>query len=114
MTESDQPTSPTSAPLIDPEGDSGTAFAVADLALRMDLDSMAIEVVSVADVIWSDGSIGCPQPGMSYTQALVPGTLIILAAGGTTYEYHSARNQAPFYCPSQRAQPPSQLADPDI
>jgi hypothetical protein len=92
---------------------SGTDFAVADLANRLDLHPSAIEVVSIADVTWSDGSIGCPQPGMAYTQALVPGSLIILAFEGTTYEYHGAGDQPPFFCPPERVRPPTGLADPD-
>ena len=27
---------------------------------------------------WTDGSLGCPQKGMSYTQALVEGELLLL------------------------------------
>jgi hypothetical protein len=32
-----------------------------------------IVLTRVEQVTWSDGSLGCPQPGLMYTQMLVPG-----------------------------------------
>ncbi len=72
--------------------------ARADLAGLVGADPSEVLVVSVEAVTWRDGSIGCPQPGMSYTQALVPGTRIILELGGVQYSYHAGRNGEPFYC----------------
>ncbi len=54
--------------------------------------------MSQEDVTWPDGSLGCPQPGMRYTQALVSGSLIVLEANGLFYEYHSGGGGDPFYC----------------
>jgi hypothetical protein len=31
--------------------------------------------------VWNDGSLGCPEPGMMYTQALVNGYWLIIEAG---------------------------------
>ena len=39
-------------------------------------------MVSVEEVTWRDGSRGCAQPGMAYTQALIDGSRITLRAGG--------------------------------
>lgn len=72
--------------------------AKADLAERLGIEQEEIEVVSVEEVTWRDGSIGCPEPGMAYTQALVNGTRILLEAEGQTYHYHSGRGAAPFLC----------------
>ena len=47
--------------------------AIDDAAKRASMERSAISVVSAAAVTWSDGSAGCPEPGMLYTQALVPG-----------------------------------------
>ena len=33
-------------------------------------------------VTWSDGSLGCPQPGEYYTQVLVPGYWIVFDVAG--------------------------------
>lgn len=78
--------------------------AVADLAGRLDIDEGAVTVVSHEDVTWPDGSTGCPQPGMAYTQALVDGTRIILEVDGETYSYHASGMDDPFLC--EDPQPP--------
>ena len=49
-------------------------------------------------VTWRDGSLGCPKPGMMYTQALVEGALIVLRLEGREYSYHSGAGKPPFYC----------------
>jgi hypothetical protein len=89
----DEPTSSPSTPASGPE-----AQAVADLAQRIDVAEGDIEVVAVEDVTWRDGSRGCAEPGMMYTQALIDGSRIILRAGGRTYEYHSGGSQPPALC----------------
>ena len=43
-----------------------------------------VKVLTVESVTWSDGSLGCPEPGMMYTQALVRGHRIRVDAAGTT------------------------------
>lgn len=49
-----------------------------------------ITVLQSEFVIWPDGSLGCPQPGMAYTQALVEGYRIVLEIDGETYDYHTS------------------------
>ena len=88
-------------------------IAVADLADRLDVDPAEIDVVSVDEVTWSDGSLGCPEPGMAYTQALVDGIRILLSVDGVEYEYHSGGSGDPFYCPAERVTPPA-TGSPDI
>lgn len=73
-------------------------YAVADLAQRLDIPADAVEVVEVELVTWPDGGLGCPQPGMAYTQVPQDGLLIRLQAGGETYEYHSGGGRDPFLC----------------
>ncbi len=55
-------------------------------------------LVSAASVTWDDGSLGCPEPGKSYTQALVQGQKIVVKAGGTTYDYRFGKSDAPKLC----------------
>ena len=43
-----------------------------DAARRTGLAPEALELVSAESVTWPDGSLGCPQPGLLYTQVLVP------------------------------------------
>lgn len=71
--------------------------AQADLAQRLAVSSDEIQVVKVESVMWSDGSLGCPQPGMMYTQAVVPGYQITLSAEGQEYDYHADQKTA-FLC----------------
>lgn len=82
------------------ENDSLSALAIADLSNRLGIPEGAIEVLTEERVTWRDGSLGCPKPGMMYTQALVEGSLIVLRAGGQDYSYHSGAGRAPFYCES--------------
>lgn len=60
---------------------------VDDMLARSGAERSAVEVVKSEAVEWSDGSLGCPQPDMMYTQAIVPGYHVILALGEETYDY---------------------------
>ena len=73
-------------------------FAMADLAAYLGVSIDVIDWVSQEEVDWPDGSLGCPQPDMSYTQAIVNGSLIILEVNGVPYEYHSGAGSHPFLC----------------
>lgn len=86
--------------------DEQLSIARQDLARRLRIDTDEIEVETVQQVNWRSGAVGCPEPGMSYTMALVPGVLILLRAGGEVYRYHGGRSGTPFYCPADRAETP--------
>jgi hypothetical protein len=45
------------------------------------------EVVSAEAVTWNDGSLGCPEPGQAYTQAIVDGYQVVLEVAGERYDY---------------------------
>lgn len=72
--------------------------AVSDLASTLGVDQAEVEVVAVEEVTWRDGSRGCAQRGVMYTQALIDGSRITLRVGDTTYEYHSGGSQPPALC----------------
>lgn len=65
-----------------------------------------IEVVRAEEVTWPDGSLGCPAPGMQYTQALVPGYRVRLRVAGETLDYHAAATGHLVLCPPERATDP--------
>lgn len=93
--------SPTQENIMSPasvEQSEQVRLATEDLMQRLNISPEEISLVEITDVVWSDGSLGCPQPGMFYTQALVEGTRIRLQVGEAIYNYHSGRNQAPFLC----------------
>lgn len=69
-------------------------------------DAGAGLAVTLHDVVWSDGSLGCPRPGMMYTQALVPGWRVVVGDGRTEWIYHASRAGAWLRCPAGGAQPP--------
>ncbi len=63
------------------------ADILADAASRSGEEPDAIDVIQAASVTWNDGSLGCPEPGMSYTMALVDGYHVILDAAGEELDY---------------------------
>jgi len=89
---------PPGTPLTPEPPDGPVGQAKADLAKRLGVEAAQVTVVSSSEVTWPDGSLGCPEPGMHYTQALVPGSRIILEAAGKQYHYHSGGTRAPFLC----------------
>ena len=80
--------------------------ALADAARRTGLDASTLKVARAERVTWPDGSLGCPQPGMSYTQALVPGYRIRIQAGKELLDYHAGVRGKPLLCPSGHATDP--------
>jgi hypothetical protein len=80
--------------------------ALDDAANRSTTARADIKVTSAEAVTWPDGSLGCPQPGMMYTQALVAGYRIVLQAGDLVLNYHSAARGKPVFCPAGRVTAP--------
>jgi hypothetical protein len=80
--------------------------ALDDAASRSTTPRADIEVLSEDAVTWPDGSLGCPKPGMLYTQALVPGYRIVLQAGDLVLNYHSVARGKPVFCPASRVTAP--------
>lgn len=76
----------------------GVREAIEAEAQRTGVAPEAVEVAGHASVTWSDGSIGCPQPGMMYTQALVPGRHLVLRVGDELASYHAGGDAAFGYC----------------
>ena len=78
--------------------DSFVTQAKDDLAKRLAIAPEQIELLEASSVTWPDGSLGCPQPGMLYTQVQVDGILIRLRVDQKTYEYHGGGRRPPFLC----------------
>ena len=74
------------------------AVAVDDLAERLGVSTVDITVVTVDEVVWPDGGLGCPLPGMVYPQVLTDGLRILLAHNGAEFAYHSGGAVEPFLC----------------
>lgn len=89
-------------------GISGDTLAqlVAAAAADAGVDVDEIRIVTAERVTWSDGAIGCPEPGMVYTQALVPGYRVILEIDGEDHHFHASDGGEFFYCDD--SQPPAE------
>lgn len=53
------------------------------------VDLTTATVVTAEAVEWPDGSLGCPEMGMMYTQAITPGYHVVISAGGVEYDYRA-------------------------
>jgi hypothetical protein len=69
-----------------------------DLAQRLPIATTEISLAKAEEVVWSNGSLGCPQPGMVYAEVLTPGYLILLKASKNDFEYHTDLQDAITFC----------------
>jgi hypothetical protein len=90
-----------------PTLESITSAVLEDAAKRTGLDKAVLNVESAIAVTWADGSLGCPQPGMSYTMALVPGYRIKVRAREQVLDYHASQRGYFVLCPAGRAEEPA-------
>jgi hypothetical protein len=68
---------------------------VSDAAKRFNVAESAVVLVRAEQVTWSDGSLGCFERGVFYTQNLVPGYLVVAKTSAGELAYHTdARSQA--------------------
>jgi len=65
-------------------------------------------IVRAQSVVWNDGSLGCPEPGMMYTQALVKGYWVVIEGVGQTYDFRVDARGRFQLCPAGRGGPPRQ------
>ncbi|UFU06768.1 hypothetical protein [Ruania halotolerans] len=106
--EPDEPAEPTDDPAgADPQEHWDERFAdlseeeraaVDDLAERLSVRYYEIYPEPLEEVAWPDGALGCPQPGQSYTQAVVDGYRLILEYRGDIYAYHAGESGELNYC----------------
>jgi hypothetical protein len=80
--------------------------ALADAAQRTGMAATELKIASAEAVTWLDGSLGCPEADLMYTQALVPGYRIRIEAGGQSLDYHADARGQMVLCPPQRAVDP--------
>jgi hypothetical protein len=78
-------------------------LARADLARRQSAAIDTVALVEVRSVVWPDGGLGCPRPGMVYPQVQVDGLLIRLRIGERVFDYHGDGTRPPFLCEQKPA-----------
>jgi hypothetical protein len=86
-------------------------LAKEDLGRRLDRNASEIFILAVESVTWPDGALGCPEPGLFYTQATVRGFRVVLDWGGETFYYHAGSDGVPFFCPEERVEDPEAQLD---
>ncbi len=64
---------------------------IAELGGELARPPSDVHIESIEPVTWRDGSLGCPEPGMFYTQALVPGFRVILVVDERRFDYRIGR-----------------------
>ena len=94
------PAQPQGEIAMNPTLQSVTEAVFADAAQRTGVDRESLKVESAQSVTWADGSLGCPQPGMNYTMALVPGYRIRVRAGEQLLDYHAGERGHFVLCPA--------------
>ena len=76
-----------------------------DLAKRLSISIVQIDLIEAEEVVWPDSSLGCPQPGMAYKQVPEDGALIILQGEGILYLYHTGGSRGLFLCEKVKKDP---------
>lgn len=69
-----------------------------NLSQRLSISVSEINLIDAQEVVWSDSSLGCPDPSLMYMQVLIPGYLIRLQALGLEFEFHTNKTNAVIYC----------------
>lgn len=76
---------------------------MADLEKRSGAVRSTFTVKRAESTQWSDGSLGCPEPGHEYTQALVNGYWIVIEHDGRYYDYRASDRGFFRLCPNPRS-----------
>ena len=96
-----------SPPTSSSSTDTGSGWPVDQGDLDRVLDAAAAEsgqdratlvIVSAEAVTWNDGALGCPKPGVMYTQALVDGFRVVVASGDRHLDYRMSQTGDPRLC----------------
>ena len=78
---------------------------VADAAKRFNVAESAVVLARAEQLNWSDGSLGCPEPGRLYTQMLVAGFRVVAVTSAGELTYHTDSHGNAVSCrASARAQ----------
>lgn len=81
---------PTTQPVQGVTGEVPEAYlqaVVEDAASLAGLPVSQTVVITAQEMLWNDGSLGCPEPGVVYTQAQVSGYWVVVEAGSAAFDY---------------------------
>ncbi len=63
--------------------------ALVHVTEELDIELASVTIVKVEHKLWPDSSLGIPEPGVSYVQALTPGCIMQMQAGDRTLTVHT-------------------------
>ena len=102
-------TPPRELPTVQGKVPQGILDAILKEAATMaHLSREKLAIVRAQPVTWNDGSLGCPEPGAMYTQALVKGYWVVIDAAGKTYDFRVDNAGRFRLCTAGRGHPPRQ------
>ena len=83
---------PGSTSNTDPQASVDAALKAAAAHLSVSAADLRVDQIDARQ--WGDSSLGCPKPGIMYSQIVTPGFLIVISGPGKQLEYHTdARGQ---------------------
>ncbi len=106
-----EPTMPKTT--LSPELQEVAKNATAILVETMNISPEDVIIQDIQRVVWRDGSLGCPKPGMMYTQALTPGYLVQVKVKGEVRMVHMDERGRGVICSSDHAKTPGAI-NPDM
>jgi hypothetical protein len=71
---------------------------LADASSRTGVAVGDIAVLIAKAVTWPNGALGCPQPGMMYTEMIEPGYQVVVEAAGQRLDYRGGSGGALSLC----------------
>jgi hypothetical protein len=79
---------------------------VADAARYFKVAESAVVLTRAERVSWPDSSLGCPEAGHVYTQALIPGYRLVAKSAGGERVYHTDERGRVESCADESRKPP--------
>jgi hypothetical protein len=100
------PVPPSAEPVVGEVPADLKARIAADVEMRAGRPATDLELIRAEAITWSDGSLGCPQPGAFYTQALVDGYWIVWrASDGREWDYRATQRGTFILCENAPLRP---------
>lgn len=72
--------------------------ALRDAAAHLSVSPADLHVDQVDARQWGDSSLGCPRPGLMYSQIVTPGYFIVISGAGKQLEYHTDARSEVVLC----------------
>jgi hypothetical protein len=82
---------------------------VDDAAKRFKVSPNEVVLTRAEQVTWPNGALGCPRPGLSYTQMVVPGFRVVAKTASGELLYHTDGHASIVHCAAAYAIGPRSL-----